>query len=116
MIQLVLIVLFLGSVNLRTLNSFSKLMEKEDYEGMLTYINSVYFFLAVSRDFYVKAFLILSRVGFSSMQQVQLISFFVDVIAIISISPFALVVAQKEMVAEIALLSFSASWLNKPLE
>ena len=91
-------------------------MQKEDYKGMLTYINTVYFFLAVSRDVYVKAFFILSRVGFSSRLQVHLISFFVDLIAIISISPFALFAAEKESFAETVPGSYSASWLDEPFD
>lgn len=61
----------------------------------MTYINSFYFFLAVSRDFYFKALLMLSRVGFNTILQIHLISFFVDMIAIIAISPIATIVAQK---------------------
>ena len=111
-----LIVLFLSLVDLRTLNSYSELIEKEDYKGVLMYIYLVYFFFAVSSDFYVKALLILSRAGFNSVLEVHLISFFVDMHAIIAISPFATIVAQKALVAETALGSFSASWLTEPFD
>lgn len=115
-IELVLIVLFLSCVDLGTLNSFSRLIEEEDYKGMMTYINTVYFFLAVCRDVYVKAFLILVRVGFSTLHQYHLISFFVDMLAIMAICLFATIVAHKSLNNETDLDSLGGHWLTGPFD
>ena len=115
-IELVLIVLFLSCVDLGSLNSFSELIDKEDYKGMLTYINTVYFFLAVCRDVYVKAFLILVRVGFNTLHQYHLISFFVDMLAIMGISLFATIVAHKAMANETDLEYLGSGFWTGPFD